>query len=53
MNPQSANIDANGNLIVACTGNYVSVFGHVDIIDVSSGTVTDSISLNASITLYW
>jgi type IX secretion system substrate protein len=49
-NPQSADIDSNGNLIVSCTGDYASVYSQVDVVNLTSGSVTNSIPLNTFIT---
>jgi len=49
-NPQSVDIDSSGNLIVSCTGDYVSAYGRVDVVDLSTGLVTNSIPLNTFIT---
>lgn len=50
INPQSVDVDPNGNMIVSCTGDYGSVYGQVDIVDFVSGTVINSVPLNTFIT---
>ncbi|MFC2088771.1 YncE family protein [Calditrichota bacterium] len=49
-NPQSEDIDINGNLIIGCTGNYSNESGRVDVIDISADTLKYSIDFNTSIT---
>ncbi len=50
INPQDLDIDANGNLLVACTGNYSSINSKLQIIDTTIDTVSISINLNSFIT---
>jgi len=49
-NPQSADVDINGNLIVSCTGDYSSIPSQIDIVDLVSGTVTSSVQFTGFIT---
>ncbi len=49
-NPQSVAAGANGNIYVACTGDYVSVTGRVDVIDSNTDTVIQSIETGTFIT---
>lgn len=49
VNPQSIDVDTNGNLIVACTGDYASVLSQVDVIDLSADTVLNSIPVSTFI----
>ena len=48
-NPQSLGIDSQGNLIVACSGDYQSVGAHLDIIDISQSAVIFSQGVNISL----
>jgi hypothetical protein len=50
VNPQALEVDSQGNIIVACTGNYADIGGELDIIDSSADTVLHAESINASIT---
>ncbi len=50
LNPQALDLDSQGNLIVACTGNFVDISSQVNIIDTSADTVSHVDSLNAFIT---
>jgi hypothetical protein len=45
-NPQSLDIDSQGNLIVGCSGDYQSVGAHLDIIDISQSAVIFSQAVN-------
>jgi hypothetical protein len=49
-NPQDLDIDANGNLLVACTGHYFTMDGKLEIIDTTADTVVSSVDLNPDIT---
>jgi len=49
-NPQSVDVDTSGNLIVSCTGDYVSVYGQLDVVDLQTGLVTSSVPLDTFIT---
>lgn len=51
LNPQDLDTDSNGNIVVACTGDYgVTATGQLDIIHPASLTVIHSESLNEFIT---
>ena len=50
INPQDLDIDANGNLLVACTGHYFIADGKLEIIDTMVDTVASSVNLNPDIT---
>jgi len=50
INPQDLDIDANGNLLVACTGNYSTTNSKMEIIDTSIDTVVQSVNLNSFVT---
>ncbi|MFQ5584331.1 MAG: hypothetical protein ACE5GL_07850, partial [Calditrichia bacterium] len=45
INPQDLDVDSQGNLIVACSGDYVSINSQIDFIDLSSGAVWNTITL--------
>jgi hypothetical protein len=49
-NPQSIDRDLQGNIIVACTGDYGSIGAQVDIIDPQSHTVIHSQTVSQPIT---
>ena len=50
LNPQFIDVDANGQLYVACTGDYVSVSGELTIVDTATDTVLARISLDGFVT---
>jgi hypothetical protein len=50
VNPQSLDVDIQGNIIVACTGDNVSTGSRMDIIDAQMGAVVFSQSMNQPIT---
>lgn len=51
LNPQDLDADSNGNLVVACTGDWgTTASGELDIIDTGSNTVTASVNLSSFIT---
>ena len=50
INPQDLDVDINGNLIIACTGDYSSVPGQMYVIDTSVDTVLYSIVVDNAIT---
>jgi hypothetical protein len=49
-NPQDLDIDVNGNLLVACTGDYFIADGKLEIINTLTDTVISSVNLNPDIT---
>jgi len=49
-NPQSLDVDTAGQVIVACSGDYISVSGQMDVIDTQSGDVIFSQPVNQPIT---
>jgi len=50
INPQDLDVDINGNLIIACTGDYSSVPGQMYVINTSVDTVLYSTVVNNAIT---
>jgi len=50
INPQSLDVDSQGNIIVACSGDYGSIGARMDIIDSQLGAVVFSQALNQPIT---
>jgi hypothetical protein len=50
LNPQAVDIDREGNIIVACSGDYVSVNAHLDMINPDSSEVYFSESLALPVT---
>ncbi len=50
INPQSLAVDTNNYIIVACSGDYVSIPGRMDIIDTQLRTVIFSQTVNQPIT---
>ena len=51
LNPQDLDVGVNGNLLVACTGDWgITSSGEMDIIDTGNNTVTFSVHLNSFIT---
>jgi hypothetical protein len=50
INPQSLDVDNHGNIIVACSGDYVSVDGQMDVIEPQLGMVTFSVPINQPVT---
>lgn len=48
LNPQALALAPNGELHVACTGDYFSVFGRGFVIDPVAATVVDSVEVGAS-----
>ncbi|RQW08521.1 MAG: T9SS C-terminal target domain-containing protein [Calditrichaeota bacterium] len=49
-NPQSLDFDTQGNLIVACSGNYTTIPAQLDIIDAGSSSVSFTQSLPIPVT---
>ena len=49
-NPQALALDSQGNIIVACSGNFADISGEVDVIDTSADTLLHAESLNSTIT---
>ncbi|MCK5453951.1 MAG: hypothetical protein KAJ16_06295, partial [Calditrichia bacterium] len=50
VNPQSLDVDTQGNIIVACSGDYVSIGARMDIIDTQLDSVVFSQPMNQPIT---
>ncbi len=50
LNPQYIDVDAEGHLYVACTGNYVDVTGELTIVDTAADTVIAHIALDGYVT---
>jgi len=50
INPQSLDKDSQGNVIVACSGDYVSISGQMDVIDPLSLQVVHSVPAGTAIT---
>lgn len=49
-NPQDLDLDSHGRLLVACTGDYTTSSGQLDIIDTSIDSVISSLNLSSFIT---
>ena len=43
-NPQDLDIDSQGQLIVACSGDYVAIKSQVDFVDLSSGSIVKTLT---------
>lgn len=50
INPQSLDKDSQGNIVAACSGDYVSIGGQMDVIDPLSLQVIHSVPAGAAIT---
>lgn len=50
INPWEMDVDSQGHLIVACAGDYASVTGELDIIDLNSGNAIDAMSFASQLT---
>ena len=50
INPQALDVDLDGNIVVACTGNFVDINGEIDVIDTSADTVLYAEPVNTGIT---
>lgn len=50
INPQSLDKDSQGNIVVACSGDYVSIGGQMDVIDPLSFQVIHSVPAGTAIT---
>ena len=48
LNPTEIMLDAKGNVVVLCTGNYADVTGALYLIDPSTGTVKTSVELGTT-----
>jgi len=46
INPQNFDVDSKGNLLVACTGDYSSIMGEIDIIDATADTIISKLQTN-------
>jgi hypothetical protein len=47
INPWDADVDSQGRLIVVCAGDYGSITGEMDIIDLNTGNALDTISFTS------
>jgi len=45
INPQNFDVDSKGNLLVACTGDYSSIKGEIDIIDATADTIISKLQI--------
>ena len=50
VNPQGLDADLQGNIVVACSGDYASIEGRIDLIDPAAQTVIHSQSVTFGIT---
>jgi YVTN family beta-propeller protein len=50
LNPQTLAIDSQGNIVVACSGDYVSAGGEINVIDTDIQQVVHSVSAGMPIT---
>jgi streptogramin lyase len=48
LNPQDLAVDAEGNLWVVCTGDWASTFGVVDVVDLTTLSEMDSLTIGSS-----
>ena len=48
LNPTEITLDANGNVVVLCTGNYADVTGSLYLIDPTTGEVKKSVDLGTT-----
>jgi hypothetical protein len=49
INPQDLDIDSQGRLLVACTGDYVTSSGQLDIVDLNLDSVVSCVNISSGI----